>query len=117
MFERTVLIICLCLIVSAAGCETEKPKKEAWQKREQVYTDKTTDEWLALIQHRNVQARDRAIDALISYRKDGQDTVEQLVDILNTHKSGQVRLSVARALGGMRAKDGVSALCKALTRL
>ncbi len=116
MLKKTTLIACVFSFLTALGCETEKPKKEAWQKREQVYTDKTPDEWLALIQHRNVQARDRAIDALIQYGKDGRDTVPQLIEILDTSKSGDVRLSVCRALGGMRsdAKRAVPALCKAL---
>lgn len=118
MLERTALIGCLCLLAPAVGCEAEKqkPKKEAWQKPEQVYTDKTPQEWLELIQHHNVQARNRAIDALIRYCHDGRDTVPQLIEILQGAKSGQVRLSVARALGemGSQAKAAGAALCKAL---
>ena len=111
-------ILCLCLVVLAGGCgrEKKKPKREAWQKREQVYTDKTPEEWLKLIQHHNVQARNRAIDALILYRRDGTDSVPQLIEVLETTGSGQVRLSVTRALGGMGsdARTAVPALCKAL---
>lgn len=116
MLHRTP-IACLCLAVLLGGCqEANRPKKEAWQKREQVYTDKTPREWLELIQHREFRVREKAIDALIQYRKDGEDTVAELIEILETHGSSQVRLSVARALGGMRsdAKPAVPALCKAL---
>ena len=108
--------VCLFFVVLAAGCGTEKPKKEAGQRREQVYTDKTPKQWLELIQHHNVQARDRAIDALIQYVKNGRNTIPQLIEILDTCNSGKVRLSVCRALGGMHrdAKVAAPALCKAL---
>ncbi len=110
------LVVVLCLVVLLGGCAKEKPEKGAGQRREQVYTDKTPQEWLELIQHRDFRVRTLAVDALIQYRKDGQDSVSSLIEILEAGKSGQVRLSVAKALGGMGtdAKAAVPALCEAL---
>ena len=116
--HRIALTFSLCLLPLIAGCGSgdDAPKKEAWQKREQVYTDKTPDEWLALIQHRNAQVRNKAIDALVQYAKDGKNTLPDLIDILRNKSAGPGRLSVARALGAMgpKAKTAVPALAEAL---
>jgi len=114
---RITLMLSLCLLPLIAGCGSqEAPKKEAWQKREQVYTDKTPEEWVELIRHSNYQARSKAIDALVQYAKDGEDTLPALIDILRDKTAGQGRLAVARALGAMgsKAKSAVPALAEAL---
>jgi len=108
------LLVCLCLSVLMCGCQKEPPrKKEAWEKREQVYTDHPPEHWLELIQHRNPRVRDKAAPMVVQY---GKSQVPPLVEILETTKSSGVRFSVVRALGsfGSEAADAVPALCKVL---
>jgi len=122
--HKTALTFSLCLLPLLVGCgsgdgsggSADSPKKEAWQKREQVYTDKTPDEWLKLIQNRNFQVRNKAIDALVQYAREGKDTLPALIEIVANKSAGAVRLSVAQALGAMgpKAKSAVPALAKAL---
>jgi len=111
MFKKP-LITCFCLAVAVAGCEPQR-EMETWEKREQVHTDKTPQQWIELIRHRNATARRKAVEAIIQY---GDAHVPALIEILEDKTAGPSRLSAARALGGIGAgaKAAVPALCKAL---
>jgi len=113
--EPIVLAFSLGLIVSLCGCGG-KGDQGSGHKRAPIYTDKTPEEWLELIQHpRSVSARNQALDAIISYQKDGKDMVSELTKLVGTAKS-DARLSVVRCLGEMRktAAPAVPALAEAL---
>lgn len=107
-------IACLGLVVLCCGCgKSEKPKNSG--RTDILYTDKTPEEWIELIQHKSGAARNHALDAIISYQKDGRDMVSQLTPLLKTAKT-DARLSVTRCLGEMRgeAAAAVPALAEAL---
>jgi HEAT repeat protein len=113
---RRTLPVWLCLAALAVGCHREPPrapKKEAGQKREQVYTDKTPEQWLQLIQHRSPQVREKAVDALVQY---GKGQVPALTVIVENKAAGPGRLAACRALGeiGPGAKAAAPALAQAL---
>ena len=100
----------------AVGCRPTQPiapKKAAEQKREQVYTDKTPEQWLKLIQHRSPQVREKAVDALIQY---GKGQTPALTAIVENKAAGPGRLAACRALGGIGpgAKAAAPALAAAL---
>ena len=119
-FCAAVVVVSVVLLLGV-GCRpaavVNKPtkKQEAWEKRAQVYTDKTPSEWLKLICHRDSAVRNKAVDALINYAKDGKDTVDELIVIVKGG-SPDARLSASRALAGMSSKAhrAVPALCAAL---
>jgi len=113
--ELIVLAFSLGLCSSICGCGGDGEPAAQQQRGEIVYTDKTPEEWLDLIQHRSVGARNRALDAIISYQKDGQDMVSELTKLVGTAK-GDARLWVIRCLGEMRktAAPAVPALADAL---
>jgi HEAT repeat protein len=113
MTTRNLLVGALALLTGAAGCQQEPPKKEAWQKREQVYTDHPPEHWIELIQHRNPRVREKAAPMVVQY---GKSQVLALVGILEKTKSGGVRLSVVRALQGLGpdAEAAVPVLCRLL---
>jgi len=111
---RQVASVWLGLAVLCCGCGEGEQAKESGSNRI-VYTDKTPDEWVDLIQHRSGAARNIALDAIISYQKDGEDMVSKLTPLLATGPS-DARLAVARCLGEMRgdAAAAVPALAEAL---
>jgi len=109
--------------VALAGCgrpvdftPKKQPKgKEAWEKREQVYSDKKPEEWLKLLRHRNSSARKQAIAAMIEY---GPDYVPQVVEVLRDRSAGQGRMAAALVLAGYgeSARAAAPALCEALAQ-
>jgi HEAT repeat protein len=114
MLRTLTASLCFTLLL-LGGCGSDGGGGSG-QKREPVYTDKTPEEWLELIQHpRSVGARNRALDAIISYQKDGKDMVSELTKLVGTAK-GDARLSVVRCLGEMRktAAPAIPALAEAL---
>ncbi len=107
-------LVWLGLVAMYCGCGSSEKPKGSGPSRIQ-YTDKTPEEWVELIQHKSTAARNRALDAIISYQKDGKDMVSLLIPPLKTAKT-DARLSVARCLGEMRgdAAAAVPALAEAL---
>lgn len=105
MTGKAVLAL-LCVAVLTAGCTQDTRKLEEWEK-------KTPKEWTEILRHRNHQARQQAVDALIEY---GSRAVPGLIEVLEDEKSGGSRLSAARALGGIGsdAEAAVPALIAAL---
>lgn len=114
-------------LAAALGCRPMPPMGEDAEKtsgrrsgdraefREFRYTDKTPEEWLALLSHRKPQVRDQAIDALVQY---GPGQVPALREVVRETKSVDARVSALRALSalGSAAKAAVpelTAACRA----
>lgn len=119
-----VMVACLTAVL---GCRPMPPMGEETEKtagrrsgdraafREFHYTDKTPEEWLALLSHRKPQIRDQAIDALVQY---GPGQVPALRKVVRETKSVDARVSALRALSalGLAAKAAVpdlAAACRA----
>lgn len=77
------------------------------------YTDKTPEEWVRLLGHRNSQVRDQAIDALLQY---GPEQIPPLVRVAADKSNPTARLSAIRALGafGPQAAEAIPVLVEAL---
>jgi len=117
MKMKRMLLASLCLTMLFAGCgDKKKRKKEAWQKREQVYSDHPPSHWLEYMEKRDPRVRKAAGRMLVDYTRNGKDQVPALVEILKRTKSSGVRLDVVRTLGNMKSKAAaaVPALCDAL---
>lgn len=111
------------LLVLLAGCrpmpqmgQESRPSSRGKQRQEfheVEYTDKTPEEWLALLGHRDPQVRDQAIDALIQY---GPGQVKALIPVVQDKQQSRARLSAIRALGALRkeAAEACPALVEAL---
>ena len=109
---RRMLICSLSLGVLLCGCgEGQKPGKGGT--RQQVYTDKTPEEWIQILRHRDPRARQKAVDALVQY---GDQVVPAVIEVLKDRKLGGSRLSAARALGalGPGAEEAVPAMIEAM---
>lgn len=105
------------LAATATGCRPEAASRPAKARTarftEPKYTDKTPEEWLALLRHRNGQARQLAADSLVRY---GSRSVPGLIQVVSDRGAGPARLAAARALGGIghEAEPAVEALVEAL---
>lgn len=116
--------VTVAYLAATLGCRPMPPmgedaeKTAGWRSgdraefREFRYTDKTPDEWLALLSHRKPQVRDQAIDALVQY---GPGQVPALRKVVRETKSVDARVSAMRALGAMghAAKAAVPELAAA----
>lgn len=93
--------------------EQSRSQQRPSEFREVRYTDKTPEEWLSLLGHRNSQVRDQAIDALLQY---GPQQIKPLIDVAANRSNPRARLSAIRALGafGPQAGDAVPVLIQAL---
>jgi HEAT repeat protein len=93
--------------------ERSNSKQRATEFREVRYTDKTPEEWLSLLGHRNSQVRDQAIDALLQY---GPQQIKPLIGVAADRSNPRARLSAIRALGafGPQAGEAVPVLIQAL---
>ena len=111
---RRMLMAWMGMAVLCCGCGEGQPAKKPGSNKF-VYTDKTPEEWVDIIQHKSGAARNIALDAIISYQKDGKDMVSQLTPLLK-NTSTDARLAVARCLGemGSDASAAVPALAEAL---
>lgn len=95
---------------STAGCRPMPPMGEGGGNatrgrsgdrpafREFRHTDKTPEEWLALLSHRKPQVRDQAIDALVQY---GAGQVPALRKVVRETPSVDARVSAIRALSAL----------------
>ncbi|NMC22065.1 MAG: HEAT repeat domain-containing protein [Thermogutta sp.] len=109
---------------TTVGCRPMPPMGEEGEKaaerrsgsrpafREFRHTDKTPEEWLALLSHRKPQVRDQAIDALVQY---GAGQVPALRKVVRETKSVDARVSAIRALSalGSAAQAAVPELVEA----
>ncbi len=122
--QRWVWPMVLCWIVLCTVCEHSTPPsrntKNAQRRtsrtaepRQWRYTDKTPEQWRALLRGENPRMRERAIDSLVQY---GPDQIPPLIEILRDQRAGPGRLAAARALGafGSKAESAVPALVDAL---
>ena len=109
---KITLIACLSLIVAVVGCR-EPRQLENWEKREHVHTDKTPEEWIKILRHRDPRARQKAVDALVQY---GDEIVPAVIEVLQDRKLGGSRLSAARTLAalGPGAEEAVPELIEAM---
>ncbi len=107
-----VWTITACRPMPPIGQQKRSAKRKA-PPREMVYTDKTPEQWIEVLGHRNPQARERAIDALVQY---GRKSVPPLVELLKSKTSSVVRLGAVRALGqiGPAAQPAIPQLIRLL---
>ncbi len=98
----------LGLLTMASACRPMPPMGEEAKTaaprdraplREVRYTDKTPEEWLALLGHRKAQVRDQAIDALVQY---GPAQVPALRKLVRQSNHVNARVSALRALSVMK---------------
>lgn len=80
---------------------------------EAKYTDRTPEQWRSLLNHRNPQVRDQAIDALLQY---GPQQIPYLIDIARDSSKPTARMAAIRALGafGPKAAEAIPVLIAAL---
>ncbi len=104
-----------CRPMPPVGNDSQNASRQRQRREfhEVKYTDKSPEEWLTLLGHRNSQVRDQAIDALLQY---GPEQIKPLIKIAADKSNPRARLSAIRALGafGPKAAEASAVLVEAL---